>query len=91
MLARHKFAAAAAAEQLHSSELEALPDFVAEIAIAIDAQHVQVDVATLLGVGEQGETQRVRTAFGNTAGEVLRLTGTRALNLPILRDTNYLI
>lgn len=50
--------------ELQEYESGGLPDLVAEEAIALHPQYVQVDVAPRrTGVGEQGETQSVRAAL----------------------------
>ncbi len=47
-----------------------VPDLVAEVAIAFDAAHVELDVATGRGQGAERETQGVGTVAGDTLGEL---------------------
>lgn len=51
--------------ELVEREPRSLPDLVAEEAVALHAQHVQVDVAALTRVGHQREAERVRAALGD--------------------------
>ena len=66
---------------VNNGEPGRVPQLVAEVSVSLDAQHVQVDVASLGRVGAQGEAERVRAALGYAAGKVLSLALDRLLDL----------
>ncbi|KAI3493165.1 hypothetical protein L1887_42182 [Cichorium endivia] len=60
--------------ELEQRKLGGVPQLVAELAVALDTQDVEVDVAACAGVGAQREAQRIGTALRDALGEVLLLT-----------------
>ena len=75
------------AEELET-EFGGVPDLVAEEAVALHSEHVQVDVTTLGSVRTQGESQRVCATLGDAFGEVFFLKYERLKSAPYLRLKN---
>ena len=55
-------------------EFGGIPHLVAEEAVTLNSQHVEVNIASLGGVGAQGEPQGVSTTLGDAAGKLCLLT-----------------
>ena len=61
--------------ELHQRQLGRLPNLVAEVPIALNAEHIQIDITSLRRVRAQAEAHRVRAAFRNTVRVVRLLSG----------------
>ena len=56
--------------KLHHGETSGVPDLVTELAIAFDAQDVQVDITATGGVGAKGKAQSICTTRRNALGVI---------------------
>ena len=54
---------------VHQHEIGGVPQFVAEIAVALGAFEIEVDAAPQAGVAGHGEAQRIGAEHGNAFGE----------------------
>ena len=71
--------------EVHDGESDGVPEFVAPVAVAHDAEDVEVDVAALRGVSDEGEAHGVGSALGDPVGVILRLALLRLLDLLLLQ------
>ncbi|PAV87361.1 hypothetical protein WR25_18265 [Diploscapter pachys] len=56
----------ASRERIHLSMIDSLPDNLngLEESVSLDSENVQIDVSALTGVGQEGESECIRAAFG---------------------------
>ena len=53
------------AREVHHAELGGVPQLIAEVAVALHAQHIEINVAALARVGRQREAERVGATLWN--------------------------